>query len=123
MGFPCYSSGEPSFQELTFISARDTGLAYLTEVFKTPDFANPEVTIITRPSTEEVDDAWARLSAEQRPQISVISQEKMKNEVKIMRRWKRFEKTGQVPDGDSDSDVSEDEDGSTLPVAAWPDTN
>lgn len=122
MGFPCYSSGEPSFQERTFISALEKGLTYVTEVSKTLDFANPDVEIITRPSAEELDDAWARLSAEQHPQISVIGQDRMKNEVKIMRRWKRFEKTGQVPDGDSDSDLSEDEDGSPLSVAAWPNT-
>lgn len=120
MGFPCFSSGEPAFSELTLITALEPGIAYLEKTASTPDYKNPTITIVEPPPAEEAEESWAQLPEGERPLLSKIDQEKMKKELQMMRRWKRFQATGRVPDTDSESDADDDEVGGKLAVPAWP---
>lgn len=119
LGFPCYSSGEPSLDELCFISALEDGLCYLDEVAKTPDYENSEVTIIPRATAEEAEDAWVKLAEELRPSVSALDENKLQEDVKLFRRWKYFEKNGHVPDSDEESNWEEEVTGNSLPVKPW----
>ncbi|KAJ3494088.1 hypothetical protein NLG97_g4302 [Lecanicillium saksenae] len=119
LGFPCYSSGEPSLDELCFIGALEHGLSYLDEVAKSKAYENPEVMIISRATPEEAEAAWERLSDGQRPALSTLNEEKLQKEVKVLRRWKYFEKTGHVPDSDEESDLEDHINDTNLPVKPW----
>ncbi|KAM3558039.1 hypothetical protein ARSEF4850_004780 [Beauveria asiatica] len=120
-GFPCYSSGEPSIVELCFISALEPGLSYLDEVARTPDFENPAFTIVERATAEEAESAWDALAPEQKPSISTVHEEKLQEEVKLLRRWAFFEKHRRAPDSDEEADMEEETAGSSLPVPPWGD--
>ncbi|KAJ6790121.1 hypothetical protein PWT90_05652 [Aphanocladium album] len=119
LGFPCYSSGEPSLDELCFISAMEDGLSYLDEVANSPSYENPEVMAIPRAMPEEAENAWAELSEEQRPMLSTLDEDRLQKQVKILRRWKHFEKTGHVPDSDEESDMEDIAADNSLPVKPW----
>ncbi|KAM3530816.1 hypothetical protein MY4038_004752 [Beauveria bassiana] len=119
LGFPCYSSGEPSIVELCFISALEPGLSYLDEVARTPDFENPAPAIFERATAEEAESAWDALAPEQKPNISTMDEEKLQQELKILRSWRYFEKHGRAPDSDEESDMEDEQAGSSLPVPPW----
>ncbi|KAM3507192.1 hypothetical protein MY10362_001926 [Beauveria mimosiformis] len=120
-GFPCYSSGEPSIVELCFISALEPGLSYLDEVARTPDFENPACTIVEQATAEEAESEWDALAPEQKPSISTVGEEKLQQELKVMRRWNYFEKYGRAPDSDEESDLEDETAGSSLSVPPWGD--
>ncbi|PQK16435.1 hypothetical protein BB8028_0006g07550 [Beauveria bassiana] len=119
LGFPCYSSGEPSIVELCFISALESGLSYLDEVARTPDFENPAPSIFERATAEEAQSAWDALAPEQKPSISTVDEEKLQQELKVLRSWRYFEKHGRAPDSDEESDMEHEQAGSSLPVPPW----
>ncbi len=106
-GFPCYSSGESQLNELVFIKAMNAGLSYLQEAAADPAFENPPVAVIERPTIEETEDCWEQLPGEQRPNIVQCDENWLMKEVRMLRRWRKFEEKGEVPDSDSYSDTGD----------------
>lgn len=79
-------------------------LSWIQDVALDPNYTNPAITIVQRPEREVAELEWDAVPEDQRPQIATVSPEAMENELKNLRRWKRFEKTGQTTLTDSDSD-------------------
>ncbi|CAM1506302.1 Fc.00g059430.m01.CDS01 [Cosmosporella sp. VM-42] len=108
LGTPCYSSGEPWYTEMILISALKPITDYLKEVALTPDFENPPITVaVLHPEQELTEEDWDKLPEEMKPEIAVVNPEALRQEVKQLRKWKKFEETGQAPgsdDGDSDAE-------------------
>lgn len=109
LGCPCFSSGEPHYVELIAIRALEPALAYLEEITVTKGFVNPEMAVAERPPTDFTDEDWGKLPEENKPGVTTLSQEQMKKRIKELRRWKKFEETGEAPDWDSDDEEEEEE--------------
>lgn len=121
LGFPCYSAGEAHIGELCFVSALEHGLSYLDEVARTPDFENPTIAIVERAAAtvEETEGEWDALSPDQKPSVATMDEDELQKQVKILRRWRHFEKTGHVPTSDDESDMDDEREGDSLPVKPW----
>ncbi|KAG5744201.1 hypothetical protein H9Q69_006146 [Fusarium xylarioides] len=104
LGCPCFSSGENQFIETVLIKALEPALAYLQEVALTPNFVNPDMAVAERRPTDITDEKWSEMPEEVKPEVISVDPEKMKEEIKQMRRWKRFTETGVAPDEDSDDE-------------------
>ncbi|KAJ4324002.1 hypothetical protein N0V84_004096 [Fusarium piperis] len=109
LGCPCFSSGEPHYVELIAIRALEPALAYLQDITVTKGFVNPEMAVAERPPTDFTDEDWDKLPKENKPDVTTLDQEDMKKRIKELRRWKKFEETGEAPDWDSDDDEEEEE--------------
>ncbi|KAF5018767.1 hypothetical protein F66182_9252 [Fusarium sp. NRRL 66182] len=110
LGCPCFSGGEPHFTELILVKALEPALCYLQEIALTPDFVNPDMAVAERPPPDMTDENWSEIPEENKPGITIQNPDLMKEQIKQMRRWERFEKTGLAPDSDSDSDSDEEAD-------------
>ncbi|KAF5574056.1 Arb2 domain-containing protein [Fusarium pseudoanthophilum] len=104
LGCPSFSSGENQFIETILIKALEPALAYLQEVALTPSFVNPDMAVAERPATDITDEKWSEMPEEAKPDVISVDPEKMKEEIKQMRRWKKFTETGLAPDDDSDDE-------------------
>lgn len=104
-GFPCYSSGEPQLPELVFIKALSSGLVYLEEAAMDSEFENPPVVETQYHSIHESDDSWEQVPDDERPSVSQCDESWLMEDVKMLRRWRKFEETGEARDSDSYSDV------------------
>nr|RBQ89832.1 hypothetical protein FVER53263_03943 [Fusarium verticillioides] len=104
LGCPSFSSGEDQFIETILIKALEPALAYLQEVALTPNFVNPDMAVAERPPTDITDEKWSEMPEEAKPEVISVDPEKMKEEIKQMRRWKKFTETGLAPDDDSDDE-------------------
>ena len=93
--------------ELVFIKALHDGLSYLQDAALNPDFENPPVTAIERPTIQETEDAWAELAEKERPSMAQCDEDVLMKEVRMLRRWRKFEQTGEASDSDSYSDTDE----------------
>ncbi|KAJ3526692.1 hypothetical protein NM208_g11067 [Fusarium decemcellulare] len=107
MGCPCVSSGEPQYTELIAIKAMKSALDYLQEVALTPGFINPPMAVAERRPTDFTDEDWVNLPEENKPGVTTHAADEMKKQIKEIRRWRKFEETGQAPDFDSDDDSDE----------------
>ncbi|KAF5003501.1 hypothetical protein FDECE_9954 [Fusarium decemcellulare] len=107
MGCPCVSSGEPQYTELIAIKAMKSALDYLQEVALTPNFINPPMAVAERRPTDFTDEDWVSLPEENKPGVTTHAADEMKKQIKEIRRWRKFEETGQAPDFDSDEDSDE----------------
>ncbi|KAI8680011.1 hypothetical protein NCS57_00280800 [Fusarium keratoplasticum] len=108
LGCPCLSSGEPHYVELIAIRALEPALAYLQEIALTKGFVNPEMAVAERPPTDFTDEDWSKLPEENKPGVVTLDQEEMKKRIKELRRWKKFEETGEAPDWDTDDEEEEE---------------
>jgi hypothetical protein len=104
LGCPSFSSGEDQFIETILIKALEPALAYLQEVALTSNFVNPDMAVAERPPTDITDEKWSEMLEEAKPEVISVDPEKMKEEIKQMRRWKKFTETGLAPDDDSDDE-------------------
>ncbi|KAM5358332.1 hypothetical protein ACJZ2D_015373 [Fusarium nematophilum] len=102
LGCPCFSAGEPYFTELLTVRALRPALAYLEEVASTRDFENPPIAVAERLPTDFTDEDWNNLADENKPEVTTQNAEELKKQLKEMRRWKKFEETGEAPEWDSD---------------------
>ncbi|OAQ99160.1 hypothetical protein LLEC1_01237 [Akanthomyces lecanii] len=118
LGFPCFSTGEQSLDELCVIRALEHGLSYLDEVANTPDYENPAFTSVEC-AAEEAANAWDEASPDRTPTISAVDENEMRKQVKNIRRMRHFAKTGRVIDSDDESDMDDEAPGSSLPVQPW----
>ncbi|KAJ4266496.1 hypothetical protein NW762_004483 [Fusarium torreyae] len=107
LGCPCLSGGEPHYTELILIKALEPALAYLQDIALTPDYVNPEMAVAERRPTDITDEHWRELPEENKPGVTMENADVMKEQIKQLRRWKKFEETGLAPDSDSDSDSDE----------------
>lgn len=64
--------------------------------------------VAERPPTDFTDEDWSKLPEENKPGVVTLDQDEMKKRIKELRRWKKFEETGQAPDWDSDDDEEEE---------------
>ncbi|RSL81021.1 hypothetical protein CEP51_006157 [Fusarium floridanum] len=108
LGCPCLSSGEPHYVECIALRVLEPALAYLQEIALTKGFVNPEMAVAERPPTDFTDEDWTKLPEENRPGVTTSDQEEMKKRIKELRRWKKFEETGQAPEWDSDDEEEEE---------------
>ncbi|KAF5658502.1 mitochondrial 40s ribosomal mrp2 [Fusarium heterosporum] len=104
LGCPCFSGGEQQYTELILIKALKPALAYLQEIAVTPDFVNPDMAVAERLPTDITDEQWNELPEETKPEVTTLDPDVMKEQIKQLRRWKKFEETGLAPDSDSDED-------------------
>jgi hypothetical protein len=98
---------------MILVCALDSALRYLETVATAPAaFENPPIVVVERRAqTDQVaeEDDWQKLMEDEKPSVSVVAPTVMKEELRQMRRWKKFEETGQAPDSDSDEDEDEEE--------------
>ena len=87
---------------MILITAQAAILTYLRILATDPDFTNPDIIPWIRPEPD--DEALDDIPEEALPVIAVVDEKQMKEEVKQLRRWERFGKTGAVPKYDSDSE-------------------
>lgn len=92
---------------MVFIKALQDGLSYLQDAALDPNYENPVVTAVERPTIEETEDAWAQLAEEERPSMAQCDENVLMKEVRMLRRWRKFEQTGEAPDSDSYSDTDQ----------------
>ncbi|CAJ0548803.1 Ff.00g024160.m01.CDS01 [Fusarium sp. VM40] len=104
LGCPCFSGGEQQHAELILIKALEPALAYLQEIALTEDFVNPDMAVAERLPTDITDDQWNELPEETKPEVTALEPEVMKEQIKQLRRWDRFAKTGLAPESDSDEE-------------------
>ncbi|KAM0201287.1 hypothetical protein ACHAPI_002162 [Fusarium lateritium] len=104
LGCPCLSGGEQQYTELILIKALEPALAYLQEIALTPDFVNPDMAVAERLPTDITEDQWNELPEETKPEITALDPNVMKEKIKELKRWKRFEETGLAPESESDEE-------------------
>ncbi|KAF4447846.1 mitochondrial 40s ribosomal protein mrp2 [Fusarium austroafricanum] len=104
LGCPCFSSGEQEYIEMIFIQALEPALDYLQEVALSPDFVNPDMPVAERRPTDITDEQWSEMPEEKKPEVTTPDPAMLKDQIKQMRRWEKFRKTGIAPDSDSDED-------------------
>lgn len=64
--------------------------------------------VAERPPTDFTDEDWSKLPEENKPGVVTLDQEEMKKRIKELRRWKKFEETGEAPDWDTDDEEEEE---------------
>ncbi|KAJ4160641.1 hypothetical protein NW754_003761 [Fusarium falciforme] len=55
--------------------------------------------VAERPPTDFTDEYWSKLPEENKPGVATLDQEEMKKRIKELRRWKKFEETGEALTG------------------------
>lgn len=107
LGCPCYSSGESSYTENILIRALAPALGYLEHVATTPDYHNGDIVVVERPQEDINQDDWAKVPDGDKPTITAVGANRIKEEVRMAKRWRRAVRTGEAPDTDSsDEDFS-----------------
>ncbi|KAM0245487.1 hypothetical protein ACHAQJ_010547 [Trichoderma viride] len=104
LGLPCFSSSDPMFVETILVQARPHILSYLQDVANDPDYENPPITLADCPRPPMTEERWDDLPEGDKPVISKANPAVLKEQIKQIKRWKKFEETGQAPDTDSESD-------------------
>jgi hypothetical protein len=104
LGLPCFSSSEPMHVETILIRARSHILSYLQDVAVDPDYENPLITPADCPRPPMTEEHWDDLPEGDKPIMSKADPAILKQQIKQIKRWKKFEETGQAPDTDSESD-------------------
>lgn len=94
--------------EVIAVRAIDSAAHFLHDVAMASGFVNPPITVMARPKNEHVEDNWDQLRDEQKPPVHMVDKKAIMEEVKQLRRWRKFEQTGQAPDSDSDDDETQD---------------
>ncbi|KAF4337834.1 hypothetical protein FBEOM_8323 [Fusarium beomiforme] len=104
LGCPCFSSGEREYTETILIKALEPALAYLQETALTHNFINPDMAVAGRRAADITDEKWSEMPEESKPEVTAIDPSVMKEQIRQMRRWKKFAETGLAPESDSDED-------------------
>ncbi|KAH6885378.1 Arb2 domain-containing protein [Thelonectria olida] len=108
LGCPCYSSSEPLNTEVIAVRALDPALSFLQDVSMTPGFVNSPITVVERPRADFRPDEWDSVAEENKPPVHTVDNEAMLQQVKQLRRWRKFEQTGEAPDSESSDDEDKD---------------
>ncbi|RFU79833.1 hypothetical protein TARUN_2428 [Trichoderma arundinaceum] len=103
MGFPCFSSSDPMYIEIILIQARSHILSRLQDVAIDPEYENPTITPADCPRPPMTEEHWNDLPAEEKPVMSKADPAMLEEQIKQIKRWRKFEETGQAPDTDSES--------------------
>ncbi|KAL7948493.1 Arb2 domain-containing protein [Trichoderma barbatum] len=105
LGFPCVSSSESMHVETILIRARSYILSHIEHVALNPDYENPIITLADCPQPAMTEQHWEDLPEEDKPTMSKPDPTELEKEVKQVKRWRKFQETGQAPDTDSESDA------------------
>lgn len=117
LGTPTFSSGEPWYAEMIFIKAFEPILEYLQEVALADDFENPTIEVIERPPVQEfTEEDWEKVPEEDKPEITPLDYEALREELRQQRLWRKFERTGLAPNSDDEEEELEVEDAVKLVV-------
>ncbi|KAK0392858.1 hypothetical protein NLU13_2352 [Sarocladium strictum] len=100
LGLPVYSSSEDTCSELIAIKAQKASVAYLAEVARCEDYANPEVVPVVRENLGIVGEeeeqggrsAWDQVREEDKPVVEVVDESVLRE----LRMWDRWEETGEA---------------------------
>ncbi|KAL7934196.1 hypothetical protein V8C35DRAFT_321946 [Trichoderma chlorosporum] len=104
LGFPCVSSSEPMYVETVLIRARPHILSHIQDVAMDPDYENPAVTPVDCPPPAMTEQHWDDLPEGDKPVVSKAEPSELMEQVKQVKRWRKFQETGQAPDTDSESE-------------------
>jgi hypothetical protein len=75
----------------------------------TPGFVNSPITVVERPRADFRPDEWDSLAEDDKPPVHTVDNEAMLQQVKQLRRWRKFEQTGEAPDSDSSDDENQED--------------
>lgn len=92
------------YAETIFVRARSHILSYLQQVALNPDYENPLIVLADCPRPPLTEQNWEELPEGDKPIISEADPTVLKDEIKQIRRWKKFDETGKAPDTDSESE-------------------
>lgn len=81
-------------------------ISYIEHAIADPEFQNDQTAdtqVLVDDSEDDswkrlADDAWMQVADESKPTISVVTASNMKAERLNLRRWNKFEETGEVPE-------------------------
>jgi hypothetical protein len=104
LGLSCLSSSEPMYTETIFIRARSHILSFLQEVALEPYYVHPFIMLDDCPRPPMTEQNWEELPEEEKPTVSKKDAAELKEEMKQVRRWKKFDETGKAPDTDSETE-------------------
>ncbi|PKS09435.1 hypothetical protein jhhlp_004050 [Lomentospora prolificans] len=100
-GCPVYSSGEPHYVECILPRAGDHILKWIQEVADKEDYINdPELVVAEfnkedpKSADESADDGWVSVPEEEKPLVSFADAQALADEVRLLRMWDKFRKTG-----------------------------
>ncbi|UKZ94983.1 uncharacterized protein TrAFT101_009833 [Trichoderma asperellum] len=102
LGLPCLSSCEPMYVESIFIRARSHILSHLQEVALDAEYENPLIVPAECPRPPMTEQNWEELPEGDKPIISKTDPTALKEEMRQIRRWKKFNETGKAPETDSE---------------------
>lgn len=92
------------YAETIFVRARSHILSYLQEVALDPNYENTLIVPADCPRPPMTEQSWEELPDGDKPNISKTDPTALKEEIRQMRRWKKFGETGKAPDTDSESE-------------------
>ncbi|KAL7800114.1 hypothetical protein V8C37DRAFT_364158 [Trichoderma ceciliae] len=104
LGFPCFSSFDPMYVETILVRARSHILSYLQDVALDPAYENPTITPADCPRPPMTEEHWNDLPEDGKPTMSKADPAMLAEQIRQIKRWKKFEENGQAPNTDSESD-------------------
>lgn len=92
------------YAETIFVRARSHILSYLQEVALDSDYENPLIVLADCPRPPMTEQSWEELPEGDKPSISKTDPADLKEEIRQVRRWKKFDETGKAPETDSETE-------------------
>ncbi|KAL7925805.1 Arb2 domain-containing protein [Trichoderma austrokoningii] len=105
LGLPCFSSSETMNKDTIFVRARSHILSYLQEVALDAEYENPPIVLADCPRPAMTDQGWEELPEGEKPVIIKMDPDQLKQDMRQIRRWKKFNETGKAPETDSETEA------------------